>query len=145
MVSDTWNLIFVDALFLALAGSLGVWFRAWIKGQKTAIDRGLEQLEFERFELRKLAERLERLCQMLEAQLKSPEEGSRLAGERRGEIRSESLRRRDGAVSFEKGEYEQAWRLLAQGLTAAEVARRLGLGMAEVELMARMLRYQQRR
>jgi hypothetical protein len=44
-----------------------------------------------------------------------------------------------------EGRYDRAWELLAQGQQPAEVARRLRLGVAEVELMARMLRYQQRR
>ena len=133
MFSDTVQLIFVDLLFLGLAGSLGFWFRTWLKTEKKAFDERLEALEAQQATLDRLSGRLQATCQLLEV-LTRAEGGAQDArrspspGSARVQTRTEER-------------YEQARKLLAQGVQSGEVARKLGLGMAEVELMERILHH----
>lgn len=167
MSEDIWGLVLVDAIFLALAGSVTLWFRAWLRSQREDLDRVLGDLADQRQELTRIASRIERLCALQEARLEAGSEAPPVAPVTRGPIPSPERRpvrettapavaRRTEAVpeppseprpdrSAGEGRYDRAWELLAQGQQPGEVARRLRLGVAEVELMARMLRYQQRR
>ncbi|MFA6107341.1 MAG: hypothetical protein WDA75_01100 [Candidatus Latescibacterota bacterium] len=167
MSENTWGLILVDAIFLALAGSVTLWFRAWLRSQREDLDRVLGDLADQRQELTRIASRIERLCALQEARLETAGEAPPVAPAARASIPSPerhpireaavpTVARRTGTVpeppsepeparAAGEGRYDRAWELLAQGQQPGEVARRLRLGVAEVELMVRMLRYQQRR
>ena len=44
-IDSTLQVIFVDALFLCLAGGLAIWFRSWLQEQQRAMDQRLKALE----------------------------------------------------------------------------------------------------
>ncbi|HJP34168.1 MAG TPA: hypothetical protein QGF95_26775 [Candidatus Latescibacteria bacterium] len=60
------QLIFVDVLFLCLAGGLALWFRSWLQEQQRAMDRRLEALEEQQQVLTRVTERLTSACRGLE-------------------------------------------------------------------------------
>jgi hypothetical protein len=169
MSEDTVGLALVDGVFLLLAVGLTFWFRNWVRCQQKGLDQALQELAVQRQELGRLSGRLERLCALVEARWVTPGETAPRAVPPRPETadsdsrpgaRAATTRRVDTPTSaaaaaatatapVDRGDpganrYDRAWELLAQGQDAAEVARRVRLGVAEVELMARMLKYQQR-
>lgn len=149
IATDTWQLLFVDLLFLCLAGCLGLWFRSWLRGEKEAMGGRLEALEAQQAQLERISGRLQRIVRILEMQ-------SRLES-RQGKRRDDSVAGRRvpagvrasgdavGGSDAKEVSYEQAWGLLAKGLQPAEIARQLDLGIAEVELMDRMRRHKESR
>ena len=48
---------------------------------------------------------------------------------------------RPAPSSKQEADFEQAWEMLSAGAEPVAVAQRLGIGVAEVELMNRMMRY----
>jgi hypothetical protein len=122
-MEPTWQVLFVDLLFLGLAGGAGLWFKAWLREQQEAIDQRLRVLEVQQKTLELLSTRLQSACLLLET-LVSQQQGEEPAP--RGKARPDS--------------YARARELLSQGLPASEVARRLGLGVAEVDVLGRMPR-----
>ena len=119
----TWQLVLVDVLFLCLAVGMGLWFRAWLQREKVEMDQRLQLLQAQQAQLDRISGRLQAVCRSLE------------------------LMGRDGAqapvelASKNEDVYGRAWDLLARGKQPTEVARALGMGVAEVELMSRMLRH----
>ena len=143
MHGDTWQLVLVDLLFLGLAGALGFWFRAWLKEEKAALDQRLQTLEAQEANLERLGGRLEKICQFLESLVRVEEsaEGGRretTAGAAASPAAGDAYRRAAGGGSRDE-RYEQARELLTRGMQPAEVARRLGLGVADVESIRRVL------
>jgi len=129
--SDAFQLIFVDALFLCIAGGIGWWFRAWLREEKEALDQRLAALESAQNRMEQAARRLQEAVRCLERRLE--EDAAPFSGKGDGS-------RRFSPFAGKEADYEQAWRLLSRGCAPVEVARRLGLGIAEVELLARMRR-----
>ena len=136
MSSNSWQLLFIDLLFLAVAGSLGLWFRAWLRGARDALDTRLEALEFQQSELQRLCSQLQTTCSAIETRIrtdaKSTGNGSRVRRKAKPSTRWST--RSDG-----DGNYKKAQELIVKGVPATEVARRLGMGVAEVEVISRML------
>ncbi len=120
-----WQVLFIDVLFLCLAGGAGLWFKAWLREQQAAIDQRLRMLEVQQKTLELLSTRLQSACLLLET-LVGRQQGEEPAPPPRDKARPDP--------------YARARELLSQGLPASEVARRLGLGMADVETLGRMLR-----
>ena len=133
MTSDTWQLVLIDVLFLCIAGGWGMWMRSWMKAEREEIARCLEDLKSQQDQFEQVSRRLQSACLLLEAKA-----GRDARGE---ETREESGEPQAGEL---EDRYDRAWKLLAQGQAAGEVARRLQLGVAEVELMGRILRHKQR-
>ena len=143
MSAAGWQLVLIDGLFLALAAGMGLWFRGWLKREKRELDQRLEVLEAQHARLERVSGRLQTVCRVLE--LLGRED---IAGERaEASSRSGAARSSDQAAapptpaSQREADFEKAWQLLTEGATPAEVAQQLDLGLAEVELMHRMLRY----
>ncbi|MEW6756363.1 MAG: DUF2802 domain-containing protein [Candidatus Latescibacterota bacterium] len=134
-----WQLVFADLLFLGLAACLGVWFRLWLRRADEELDRRLRSLEAQGARLERVAESLQALCRQLDLR-PAERAGSPLAAALPGPPAPAPTGRGRGPEE----RYAQAWRLVDQGLPAAEVARRLDLGLAEVELMVRIQRYRSR-
>jgi hypothetical protein len=126
-----WQIALADGLLLCLAVGLGLWFRAWLRREKEEMSRSLNALEAQQAHLGRICGRLQAACRSLE-----------LLGQSVGRNRSDKSAEPDPELD-ECGEdaYSQAWHMLANDMAPAEVARKLGMGIAEVELMARMLRY----
>ena len=131
-------MLFIDLLFLAVAGSLGLWFRAWLRGARDALDTRLEALEFQQSELQRLCGQLQTTCSAIETRIrtdaKSPGKGSRV----RREAKPRSARWSARSDGDGDGNYKKAHELIAKGVPAAEIARKLGMGIAEVEVIGRM-------
>jgi len=122
-METNWQVFFIDGLFLLLAAGIGLWFKAWLKEQHEVIDQRLRVLEVHQKTLELLSARLQSACMMLE-QLVEGQQPPKPGRPSRGE----------------RDSYAQARTLLGQGLSPAEVARKLGLGLAEVETLGRMMR-----
>ena len=60
--ADALQLLFVDGLFICLAGVMGLWFRAWIKAQQRALDSRVAALESQQESLERLGTRLLAAC-----------------------------------------------------------------------------------
>ncbi len=146
LYSGTWQLLFIDVLFLCLAGSLGLWFRAWLKAEKRALDERLTGLEEQQAHLERLSGRLLAACRLLEAQAPEFASGDTLMRRERGggKRRAAAPQQHVGAQPDKADRYERARELLGRGLEPVAVARQLELGLAEVELMARMLQHRSR-
>lgn len=138
MTSDTWQLVLVDVLFLCIAAGVGLWVRSFLREERREFALRLEELDAQRNQLERLGNRLQSLCQKLESQ-----ERSAVAPKERGHQGGRDVPR-EKERSSRDDEYEQAWKLLGQGKRPGEIARRLGLGLAEVELMSRILRHKGR-
>ncbi len=160
--------ILLDLLFLVLAGTLAFWFRSWLREQKRELDRRLALLEGQQRSLHSLGQRLSELCRTLEqpsptagpapprvpgstpppkaaGPVPAPrpaETGPRLAGasgEGRTARASGAAQRRPEGFPDPGGEvYRRAREMLEQGLPAAEISRRVGLRMSEVNALKRM-------
>ena len=138
-----WQIALADGLVLCLAVGLGLWFRAWLRHEKEEMDRRLDALEAQQAHLERISGRLQAVCRSLElmgragswrADSSAESEAVRGKGDRSEDANSELEVREEDA-------YSRAWQMLADGAAPAEVARRLGMGIAEVELMNRMLRH----
>ncbi len=159
--------ILLDLLFLILAGTLAFWFRSWLREQKRELDRRLTLLEGQHRSLHNLGQRLSDLCRTLEqpppsgpapprvpGSTASPkaagtvppprpaETGPRLAGatgEGRAARASGTAQRRPEGFPDPGGEaYRRAREMLEQGLSTAEISRRVGLRMSEVDALKRV-------
>lgn len=127
-METNWQVFFIDGLFLLLAAGIGLWFKAWLREQHEVIDQRLRVLEVHQKTLELLSARLQSACMMLEQLVK----GQNSAG---------SQSAKPGRTArVERESYERARALLGQGLSPSEVARKLGLGLAEVETLGRMMR-----
>ncbi|MFH1569269.1 MAG: hypothetical protein ABIL09_14840 [Gemmatimonadota bacterium] len=152
--ADLYQIILVDALFLCLAAGIGLWFRAWLRQQQRRLDERLAALESQQAHLVRLTERLHAVCRGLETVFG----GAARAG---GRTSKRTISRSGAGVAAADPEasewpgvavdghfapvgtgrdeaYARARELLAQGATPAEVARRLGLGIAEVSVLRRL-------
>ena len=154
---QTLRLIFLDLLFLVLAGAMAFWFRAWLKEQKRELDRRVASLESQHQGLARLAERLGNLCRTLErpapaaaepvprARGPAPPQAAGAApwpgaglGESRSGRPAGAGRRREEPSAAGRDAYRRARDLLDQGLSPAEISRRVGLRMSEVNVLKRM-------
>jgi hypothetical protein len=138
--NDTWQLIFIDVLFLCLAGSLGWWFRAWLNTEKRALDERLTALDEQQAHLERLSGRLLAACRLLESSAPIVDKSTRRKN-RAARKAAPVLQQQDNVQPEKADRYERARQLLGQGVEPVAVARQLELGMAEVELMARMLQH----
>ena len=118
-LNPSWQVLFIDVLLVLGAGGGMLWFRQWIKAQKRGLDEQLQALQGQQRQLSELNNQLLAAC-------------SALGGGR--PERTKKLEK-----SGREKEYEEARSLLAKGDDPAEVARRLGLGRAEVEVIKRVL------
>ena len=156
---STLRLILLDLLFLALAGTLAFWFRAWLREQKRELDRRLASHESQQRSLALLSERLGNLCRTLERPAPAAAEAAPRVREAAaslkaagtvprpaatpGEVRasgpaSGSVRRREEIPDADREAYRRARDLLEQGLPPAEICRRVGLRMTDVNVLKRM-------
>ncbi|MBI2506075.1 MAG: hypothetical protein HYW07_22905 [Candidatus Latescibacteria bacterium] len=127
-METNWQVFFIDGLFLLLAAGIGLWFKAWLREQHEIIDQRLRVLEVHQKTLELLSARLQSACLMLEQLVEAQQPAETQPG------------RAGRAARTERDNYQQARTLLGQGLSPSEVARRLGLGLAEVETLGRMMR-----
>ena len=186
-IDSTLQVIFVDALFLCLAGGLAIWFRSWLQEQQRAMDRRLAALEGQQQALARICERLPSVCRALERPSPSVEAiarpGSRAepAAPRpalvetpavpavtdrqvqaprsatvpdstasRSAARGAEARRRvdtpaaradrqwEELTDRSREAYRRARDLLEQGVPPNDIARQVGLGVAEVNVLKRM-------
>ena len=133
MSAAAWQLIWVDGLFLFMVVGMGLWFRAWLRREKEEMDVRLQALEKHQAQLDRVCGRLQTVCRSLEFMGREERPSVDRYVERREVANEPSVESEDV--------YERAWNMLARGETASEVARALGIGLAEVELMGRMSRY----
>lgn len=131
MSSDTWQVLLVDVLFLCLAGGMGLWFRAWLANEKQRLDKRLDALEAQHARLERISGRLQTVSQVLEL----------MGRDGREVVREKPAPPPSALVSKQEADFEQAWEMLTAGAEPAAVAQRLDIGVAEVELMSRMMRY----
>ncbi len=135
MSSDIWQVVLIDALFMCMAAGMGLWFRAWLAREQQRLDRRLDALEAQYARLERVSGRLQTVSRVLE-----------LMGRESGEGLREKLvptvpEARPAPSSKQEADFEQAWEMLSAGAEPVAVAQRLGIGVAEVELMNRMMRY----
>ena len=128
MSSDSWRLILIDLLFLVLAGSLGFWFRAWFRGACDGLERRLEVLEYQQDELNRLCASLQSTCATLGTTMRNDSRTSRPRSKRRSPF------------TTGEGTYQRAQEMIAKGVSAVEIARKLEIGLAEVEVIDRMMK-----
>ena len=186
-IASTLQVIFVDALFLCLAGGLAIWFRSWLQEQQRAMDQRLEALEGQQQALARICERLTSACRALERPSPSVEAIAR-PGPRaepaaprparvetpavpavtdrqvqaprsatvpdstasRSAARGAEARRRvdtpaaradrqwEELTDRSREAYRRARDLLEQGVPPNDIARQVGLGVAEVNVLKRM-------
>lgn len=186
-IDSTLQVIFVDALFLCLAGGLAIWFRSWLQEQQRAMDHRLKALEGQQQVLARICERLTSVCRALERPSPSVEAivrpGPRAepAAPRptpvetpavpavtdrqvqaprsatvpdstasRSAARGAEARRRvdtpaaradrqwEELTDRSREAYRRARDLLEQGVPPNDIARQVGLGVAEVNVLKRM-------
>ena len=101
---------------------------AWLGREKERLDRRLEALEAQQAQLDRISGRLQTVCRVLELMGRGEGAGGR-------EVTASP------PASPQEAKYERAWEMLLQGSEPAAVARQLDIGVAEVELIGRMLRY----
>ena len=159
----TLQLVFIDLLFLLLAGGMGLWFRSWLRQETGRLDERIEALEKQHQGLESLAERLSSVCRTIERQTPGtarPTLGDAPASvppprrpatnrpirrtaerpEPRPPAPSESTPERQWEEMAERSReaYRLARELLEQGMSTTDVARQVGLGIAEVNVLKRM-------
>ena len=148
---DTWQLVLVDVLFLCLAGSIGFWFRGWWKKEQKAFKERLMALEEQQVGLEHLCNRLNQICHLFEPLARREGETSvsskqptddYAAG--RPPLSMDEQQKTMSSKAYREERYERARELLAQGQQPGEIARKLGLGRAEVELMGRIQRHKKK-
>jgi hypothetical protein len=186
-IDSTLQVIFVDALFLCLAGGLAIWFRYWLQEQQRAMDRRLEALEGQQQALARICERLNSVCRALErlspsveaiarpgpraepaAPRPTPVETPAVSGVTDRQVqapRSATVPDSTASRSADQGAgarrrvdtpavradrqweeltdrsreaYRRARDLLEQGVPPNDIARQVGLGVAEVNVLKRM-------
>ena len=186
-IDSTLQVIFVDALFLCLAGGLAIWFRSWLQEQQRAMDRRLEALEGQQQALARICERLTSACRALERpspsveaivrpgpraepaaprpalvetpavpavtdrQVQAPRSAtvpdstaSRSAARGAGARRrvdtpvARADRQWEELTDRSREAYRRARDLLEQGVPPNDIARQVGLGVAEVNVLKRM-------
>ena len=137
MSSESWQLLFIDLLFLGLAGSLCLWFRAWLRGARKALDTRLDSLECQQAALERLCGQLQATCGHLETRIRQETNAAARAARSSRGAKPRSAQRASGATG--DGNYQRARELLTAGVPAVDVARRLGMGLAEVEVIGRVL------
>ena len=103
----------------------------WLSRERNEL---LQQLET----LQKQQQNLEQVCNRLEAVSRSFERMGRRRVEERVENRPTNADEPDDV-------YTRAWERLERGHAAAAVAKELGMGIAEVELLGRMMRLRRQR
>jgi hypothetical protein len=140
MSAISWQIVLIDGLFLCLAAGIGLWFRGWLKHQQRQLDQRLEILEAQHARLERVSGRLQTVCRVLE-----------LMGREGGAVEREKPEVAakptpppsvpSQPVSQREADFERAWQMLTEGTEPTAVAQRLDMGVAEVELMQRMLRY----
>ena len=135
MSSDIWQVVLIDALFLCMAAGMGLWFRAWLAREQHRLDRRLDALEAQHARLERVSGRLQTVSRVLELMGREGGEGLR---EKPVPTVPEA---RPVPSSKQEADFEQAWEMLSAGAEPVAVAQRLGIGVAEVELMNRMMRY----
>ena len=135
MSSDIWQVVLIDALFLCMAAGMGLWFRAWLDREQQRLDRRLDALEAQHARLERVSGRLQTVSRVLELMGREGGEGLR---EKPVPTVPEA---RPAPSSKQEADFEQAWKMLSAGAEPVAVAQRLGIGVAEVELMNRMMRY----
>jgi hypothetical protein len=176
IVDSTWQVLFIDALFLCLAAGLALWFRSWLGEREAAFDRRLDALEEQQQALARVCERLTSACRGLERPAPSlealraprPERPAAPApgptpvaspppaaaeavpaalprereggGERRRIETPASLADRQWEERTDRSReaYRRARALLEQGIPPNDIARQVGLGVAEVNVLKRM-------
>lgn len=135
MSSDIWQVVLIDALFMCMAAGMGLWFRAWLAREQQRLDRRLDALEAQHARLERVSGRLQTVSRVLELMGREGGEGLR---EKPVPTVPEA---RPAPSSKQEADFEQAWEMLSAGAEPVAVAQRLGIGVAEVELMNRMMRY----
>ena len=135
MSSDIWQVVLIDALFLCMAVGMGLWFRAWLAREQHRLDRRLDALEAQHARLERVSGRLQTVSRVLELMGREGGEGLR---EKPVPTVPEA---RPVPSSKQEADFEQAWKMLSAGAEPVAVAQRLGIGVAEVELMNRMMRF----
>ena len=145
---DAWQLVLVDVLFLCLAGSIGFWFRAWLKKEQKTFKERLMALEEQQVGLQQLCDRLNQICDFLEPLARREEETSISSNQpmddyaaKRPPLSMDEQQKTISSRAYREERYQRARELLAQGQSPGEIARELGLGRAEVELMGRIQRH----
>ena len=130
MSNALWHIALVDGLLLCAVIGMALSFRAWVQRERRQLQQRLDALEVQQAHLLQTSQRMDALCQSLEGM---------------------SRRRPDDAPAAETpvrnaadDVYRRAWIRLDEGAPAAAVARELGLGVAEVELMGRMMHLRRR-
>jgi len=131
MNGDLWQIALVDMLFLCLAVGTGLWFRAWLAGEQRRMDQRLDALEAVHARLERVSGRLQAVSNVLEF----------MGKEGKVKAREEPPTALSVPTSKQEAEFERAWQMLSAGAEPATVAQQLGIGVAEVELMNRMMRY----
>lgn len=159
--APTLQLVFIDLLFLLLAGGMGLWFRAWLRQESRRVDARIEALDKQRQGLENVAERLSSVCRTIEratpamARPTLGETPATVPAGRRPVTNRPARRERPAppqsvsADATPEREWEQmaersreayrlARELLEQGMATTDVARQVGLGVAEVNVLKRM-------
>lgn len=175
----TAQVIFIDVLFLCVAGGLAFWFRAWLSQQQKGMDQRLQALEEQQQALARVCERLTAVCRGLErpspavdaiarptprverapasrqppvelpaplpAEAPAPPVEARAtrpapaAARRRVDTpASQADRQWEEQTDRSREAYRKARDLLEQGVPANDIARQVGLGVAEVNVLKRM-------
>ena len=127
---------------------MGFWFRSWLNKEKKAFDERLIALEGQQAGLERLCSRLYQICQFLEplARKEGDEDISSVEPGDSSVVKRPPLplgeqQKTVSSKAYREERYERARELLAQGQQPGEIARKLGLGRAEVELMGRIQRH----
>ena len=156
MENQTMQLVFIDLLFLFLVGGMGWWIRAWLRLENQRMDERIEDLKKHQEDLEKLAERLSVACRTIERAAPSLGDSPASVPPPRRSSAPRTIRRPDAPPSpprvtepsqdkeWEKmaersrDAYRLARELLEQGMSTTDVARQVGLGIAEVNVLKRM-------
>ena len=125
-----WQIALTDALLICIVASIGWWFRSWLCKERNELLSKLEELQNQQQHVQRLCDRLEMVSRSLEWT------GRRHVEERIGKS-SNVPEEPDDA-------YARAWERLERGHAAAAVAKELEMGVAEVELLRRMMRLRRR-
>ena len=125
-----WQIALTDAFLICIVASMGWWFRLWLCRERNEL---LSQLE----DLQKQQQHIQRVCDRLEVVSRSLE----WTGRRHGE---ERMGKSYNVPEEPDDAYARAWERLEMGHAAAAVAKELKMGVAEVELLGRMMRLRRR-
>lgn len=185
-IDSTWQVVFIDALFLCLATGLALWFRSWLTEQQRGMDARLDALEEQQRALARICERLTSACRGLErpspavdaiprsttrperatppqAEAPAPadtapqvavqpaavEKAARrpeaepikavAAAKRRIDTPAARADRQwEEQTDRSREAYRKARALLEQGVPPNDIARQVGLGVAEINVLKRM-------